>query len=196
MSHPKETYYPEYNVLSEWDEWDPTTQSVLKKRLSHSETTFFNEDEKDVLLALIPILFPSHLGDISMNILPLFDDRCQTMNGFAKGSSMKKLHVIKAGLEGLFKQTFDQHKQPFSALAENIQKQMIKDLELNIGYKNIWQDVSPHLFFTTVMKELLPIIYSDPSTWSKIGYGGPAYPRGYYAFGPKQFDKWEAQMHE
>jgi hypothetical protein len=196
MSHPKRTYYPDYDVLAEWDEWDQTTQSVLKHRLSQSGTSFFNEDEKDIVLALLPIFFPSHLGEISINALSLFDERCQSMTGFPLGSSMKKADIIRAGLGSVCKQTFDQYRKPFSKLEVSDQTLLVKNIEKNIGYKNCWQDVSPHLFFKTVMEELVPIVYSDPSIWSKIGYGGPAYPRGYYVFGPKQFDKWEAKMHE
>jgi hypothetical protein len=196
MSHPKRTYYPDYDVLSEWDEWDHATQTVLKHRLSRSGTSFFNEDEKDILLAVLPILFPSHLGEVSINVLSLFDERCQLMDGYPIGSNMKKVDIIRGGLENIFKQTFDQFKKPFSELEKTEQALLIKDIEKNIGYKNCWLEVSPHLFFKTIMEELVSIVYSDPSIWSKIGYGGPAYPRGYYAFGPNQFDKWEAKMHE
>ncbi|WP_246939048.1 gluconate 2-dehydrogenase subunit 3 family protein [Bacillus pinisoli] len=196
MVHPKRTYYPDYDVLSEWDEWDPTTQAVLKERLSRNETHLFNEDEKDVLLSLIPILFPSHLGDVSIDVLANFDQRCQRMNGYAKGTSVKKVDVIKTGLTSLMSQIFDQYQEPFSCLSEEIQKEFVQDLKSNVGYKNCWQSVSPLLFFKTVTEEILPIVYSDPSLWSKIGYGGPSYPRGYYAFGPNQFDKWEAKIHE
>ena len=182
--------------MSEWDEWDPTTQAVLQHRLSRSETSFFKEDEKDVLLSLIPILFPSHLGDVSINVISIFDQRCHSMNGFVKGSSIKKIDLIKTGLESVIQQAFDQYQMPFSALEITTQKQIVQDLEKNVGYKNCWQHVSPRLFFKTLMEELLPITYSDPALWSKIGYGGPAYPRGYYAFGPNQFDKWEAKLHE
>jgi hypothetical protein len=72
---------------------------------------------------------------------------------------------------------------------------IIDKLEKNQGYLNIWQDLKPNLFFKTLLKELISIVYSDPSIWSDIGYGGPAFPRGYYSFGPKQFDQWEAKMH-
>jgi hypothetical protein len=194
--HPKKTYYPEYDVLSEWEEWDKTTQSVIQSRLSHTKIEFFTEEEQHLLLSLIPILFPSHLGDVSTNILSLFDNRCLRMKGFSKGSCVKKVDIIRIGINSIMNHSYAENSRPFSDLEEEKKLQFVENLQKNIGYKNCWQQVQPYLFFQTIMDELIPIVYSDPSIWSKIGYGGPAYPRGYYAFGPSQFDKWEAKMHD
>lgn len=35
--------------------------------------------------------------------------------------------------------------------------------------------------------------YSHPTVWSEIGYGGPAYPRGYVRANIGQLDPWEAK---
>jgi hypothetical protein len=33
--------------------------------------------------------------------------------------------------------------------------------------------------------------YSHPSAWNEIGFGGPAYPRGYLNLGVDRREKWE-----
>ncbi|WP_369127188.1 hypothetical protein [Paenibacillus antri] len=38
----------------------------------------------------------------------------------------------------------------------------------------------------------LEAYYSHPAVWSEIGYGGPAYPRGYVRTQLGQLDPWEA----
>jgi hypothetical protein len=47
------------------------------------------------------------------------------------------------------------------------------------------------------MQDVLSSFYSHPWAWNEIGYGGPAYPRGYSRFGnpqlqPSEMEPWEA----
>ncbi|MFD1738986.1 gluconate 2-dehydrogenase subunit 3 family protein [Bacillus salitolerans] len=196
MTHPKKTYYPEYDVLSEWEEWDQATQSVIKRRLSTTTIHYLTVEQQQILLSLLPILFPSHLGELSVNILAIFDERLPSLNSFPLGSTVKTADILTTGIMSIRKQAYDQYARPFSELEESVKRKMVNEFERNIGYKNCWQEIAPSLFFKTLMSELIKIVYSDPSIWSKIGYGGPAYPRGYYAFGSRQFDKWEAKLHD
>jgi hypothetical protein len=41
------------------------------------------------------------------------------------------------------------------------------------------------------MRAILSAFYSHPWAWNEIGFGGPAYPRGYARFGPGQRESWE-----
>ena len=198
MEHPKKTYYPKYDVLEQFHEWDAYTQQVIQQRLSQSDVSFFSEQEKMLLLAIYPILFPSHLGEIKTNVIEIVDQRIQhgDIQGFVKGTRHQKVDVIKGGLQNIFEHTYTLWHKPFSQLKKEQQIAFIENLRNNQGFLNIWEEYSPQLFFKTLMQELIPIVYSDPNIWSRIGYGGPAYPRGYYAFGPNQFDSREAEIHD
>jgi hypothetical protein len=41
------------------------------------------------------------------------------------------------------------------------------------------------------MRMLLAAFYSHPWAWNEIGFGGPAYPRGYARLGVGQRETWE-----
>jgi hypothetical protein len=196
MKHPKQSLYPSYDVLTEKENWDKNTQEVIKERISPSHLPFFTPEEKEILCAMIPILFPSHLGELSIDVISIFENRFANRKiiGFPKGSKIEKVIIIRQGLKLLSEQIFVQYETVFSKLEKEQQKEVLKKLEENQGYLNIWQEINPRLFFTTLVKELISIVYSDPSIWSAIGYGGPAYPRGYYSFGKDQFDPWEAKI--
>ncbi len=43
-----------------------------------------------------------------------------------------------------------------------------------------------------VMRGVLGAFYSHPWAWNEIGFGGPAYPRGYARLGAGQREHWEA----
>jgi hypothetical protein len=45
------------------------------------------------------------------------------------------------------------------------------------------------------MRSVLEAFYAHPWAWNEIGFGGPAYPRGYAAFGSPHLgedEHWEA----
>ena len=46
--------------------------------------------------------------------------------------------------------------------------------------------------WSVVMRSVLAAFYSHPWAWNEIGFGGPAYPRGYARLGPGQREHWEA----
>jgi hypothetical protein len=198
MEHPKKSHYPSYDVLTEKENWDTVTQQIIFERTNPNRQTYFANEDKELLIAMLPILFPSHLGEVSLDVVTLFENRCANgkVIGYPKGSKYKKSQIIHLGLKNIRKQVYSQYETIFTKLPEELQHKFVEDMQKNIGYLNIWQDVNPQLFFKTLLKELISIVYSDPSIWSDIGYGGPAYPRGYYAFGPEQFDSWEAKRND
>ncbi len=42
------------------------------------------------------------------------------------------------------------------------------------------------------MRGVLSSFYSHPWAWNEIGYGGPAYPRGFARLGSGQREHWES----
>ena len=45
--------------------------------------------------------------------------------------------------------------------------------------------------WSVVMRDVLSAFYSHPWAWNEIGFGGPAYPRGYSRMGVGQRESWE-----
>lgn len=43
-----------------------------------------------------------------------------------------------------------------------------------------------------VMRDVLGVFYSHPWAWNEIGFGGPAYPRGFARLGAGQREHWES----
>jgi hypothetical protein len=43
-----------------------------------------------------------------------------------------------------------------------------------------------------VMRDVLGAFYSHPWAWNEIGFGGPAYPRGFARLGAGQREHWES----
>ena len=56
------------------------------------------------------------------------------------------------------------------------------NLELGIDCKHAW---------AVVTRMTLSAYYAHPWAWNEIGFGGPAYPRGYARLGLGQRESWE-----
>jgi Gluconate 2-dehydrogenase subunit 3 len=59
----------------------------------------------------------------------------------------------------------------------------------------VWDELPAATAWTVVMRAVLAAFYSHPWAWNEIGFGGPAYPRGYMrlAEGPSSADPDEAR---
>jgi hypothetical protein len=55
----------------------------------------------------------------------------------------------------------------------------------------VWDELPPKRAWSVVMRAILSSFYSHPWAWNEIGFGGPAYPRGYARFGIGQRESWE-----
>ena len=60
----------------------------------------------------------------------------------------------------------------------------------------VWDTMNVAQAFKVLMRYVAQAFYAHPWAWSEIGFGGPAYPRGYAAFGNPQFgerEHWEGE---
>ncbi|OEH94350.1 gluconate 2-dehydrogenase subunit 3 family protein [Bacillus solimangrovi] len=198
MDDLKKTYYPHYNVLKHKDEWDEHTRQVIQERFKPKHSSYFSTMEREILTDLSHHIFPSHLGEISIHIIDIFDERCSkgSIRGYRPGTTLPKTTVIDTGLKHIDEECILLHQLPFIQLEKEQQQKLITQWFVGDTTNNVWKAVTSVEFFKTLTAELIPIVYSDPSIWSHIGFGGPAFPHGYYAFGPKQFDNSEAPLHD
>jgi hypothetical protein len=54
-----------------------------------------------------------------------------------------------------------------------------------------WEGVNVSNAWSVVMRHITQAFYSHPWSWNEIGFGGPAYPRGYARLGIGQREWWE-----
>ncbi|MYL32491.1 hypothetical protein GLW08_06935 [Pontibacillus yanchengensis] len=198
QNHPSKTYYPTYDVISQKNEWDEATQSVIFERVHSKEGNVLSATHKRTLQALSKCLFPSHLGEHTLSISMVLDQRItnKKLSTFPREARFTKEDIIIQGLENTEQESIHQYHLPFFQLDKNDQLSIMEAWKEIDGDPRIWNPIKSHLFHSTLTSELIKIIYADPHIWSTIGFAGPAYPRGYYAFGPHQFDEWEAKPHD
>lgn len=186
-------HYPGYNVMNEQQEWDSHTQHIVQERLVRQHSyRFLTPNEAEILRAWCSCLLDDHRAELIGFVLDHID---QTLAS-NKGEGQRKPNVppadqlIRTGLEDVARLSESLHQQPFYHLDSEVQKQLMTELS-TAGDENM--RISPKDFFKKILTLTLEAYYSHPMVWSEIGYGGPAYPRGYVRLDIGKLDPWEAK---
>ena len=85
----------------------------------------------------------------------------------------------------------------FAAATADVQTAIVSDFadgELSGGAAG--SELNVKRAFSLVMRVDLSCFYSHPWAWNEIGFGGPAYPRGYSRFGSPQLQNAERETWE
>ena len=79
----------------------------------------------------------------------------------------------------------------FAGASEDVQTQVVDALAKGKLHGEVWDELPPDKTWKVVSRAILSAFYSHPWAWNEIGFGGPAYPRGYARLGVGQRESWE-----
>lgn len=192
----KSSKYPLYDVLSEQEEWDPHTRSIVTSRLdgvtAYESLTLM---EAEMLRAICSVLAGDDRANIIQFVLRHIDRSLSGPAGESerKPSVPKAADLLRSGLKRLDQWCMLTYQRPFIDLTDADQFTIVSDLsEGKIAWPAEW-NVPQKALFTKLLTWTVESYYSHPTVWSEIGYGGPAYPRGYVRTNIGQLDPWEAK---
>ena len=88
----------------------------------------------------------------------------------------------------------------FAAADTEVQLAIVADFADGHLDGGAWDELNATRAFGLVMRVVLACFYSHPWAWNEIGFGGPAYPRGYSRFGSPDLQRaerepWEGAEH-
>jgi len=79
----------------------------------------------------------------------------------------------------------------FATAPWSVQWQVIQSFSEGSLHGEVWDELPAKRAWTVVMRAVLSAFYSHPWAWNEIGFGGPAYPRGFARLGAGQREHWE-----
>jgi hypothetical protein len=193
----KQSHYPNYDVMKEQDAWDDHTQEIVTSRLLREQPySFLTLVEAEQLRSVCAILAGDARGEMIQYVLCHID---QTLSQNV-GESERKVDIPKAqilireGLSVLNEASMAQSLKPYFELDEDKQQQILHEISVERALPaNLWLRLNQQAFFKKLLNLTIEAYYSHPTVWSEIGYGGPAYPRGYVRAQLGQLDPWEAK---
>ncbi|MCP1310045.1 gluconate 2-dehydrogenase subunit 3 family protein [Paenibacillus tyrfis] len=190
----KLTRYPSYDVMHEKDSWDDHTQQIVLSRLhTTGDYVFLMTVEAEHLRAWCSLLVDDERPEIIQFVLDHID---RTLAGGQesqrKSGEPEAAVLVREGLHALDIACQTIHTERFFHLQPKQKKQLMLDVSRNQAVPlEVWQHVPQEALFKKLLNLTVEAYYSHPEIWSEIGYGGPAYPRGYVRMHPGQLDPWE-----
>ena len=188
--------YPEWDVLSQQDHWDDVTRRVVVDRVENvPPIRFFDEAEARTLRAFCDVVTAQD-SDPRIPVLEYIDEKLHA--GKRDGWRFYDLpdddetwRRVARGLDDEARtQTFDS----FSGAPVEAQVGIVHRFSKGQLHGSVWDTMNAKRAFTVVMRYVAQAFYSHPWAWNEIGFGGPAYPRGYGAFGSPDLgekESWE-----
>jgi hypothetical protein len=190
--------YPSYDVWEQHGEWDEHTRQIVgKRRMPDVAHRFLTEHEAMTVQAVASLL----VDDIRLDVLTYVTQHVDEGLASPIGESQRKAGVpekqtlYRQGLTGLDETSEELYQSIFVALPKERQIDVLSRVESGrVSPTGAWAQVPAKDFFKKMLYDVVSAYYSHPLIWSEIGYGGPAYPRGYVRVEKGLVDPWEAKQ--
>lgn len=193
-------YYPDFHVLDEQDFWDDATRRVVLDRVNNvPPLRFFSPDEAKLMGAVFDRLLPQEDRDAAhrIPILNFVDERLYLNqgDGYRYENMPEDRDAYRIGMRALQALAQAVHGKPFEALEPFAQEELLKRLHDGkpAVAEEVWSELPAHRFFLLLMHDATRVYYAHPFAWDEIGYGGPAYPRGYMRLVNGEPEPWECE---
>lgn len=191
-------YYPGYSTLGQSRFWDAATREVVLGRMTDvPPIRFFTPDEAEQFRAVIDRIMPQDDRDEAhrIPILPYIDTNLVNdgMTGTRFEGMPPQPEAFRRGLQGIEAIGQFLYHKPFTELEPREQDAVLKTLHDDDppAGQDIWHELNVERFWLMLVGSVVSVYYAHPFAWDEIGYGGPAYPRGYFRLLGGQPEPWE-----
>jgi hypothetical protein len=186
--------YPDYNVLDEVDHWDPVTHRLVASRVDEvPPIRFFTEPEAATLGAFCDLVMAQD-REPRVPVLELVDQKLfeGKLDGYRYADMPDDRGTWRRVAEGL-DSSARQHGSfdSFAVAPGRVQHQLVDAFSRGELRGVVWDSLPCARAWAVVTRAVLSEFYSHPWAWNEIGFGGPAYPRGYARLGAGQRESWE-----
>jgi hypothetical protein len=176
--------FPDYDVLSNADHWDAVTREVVMARVNKvPPIRFFNDEETRTLSAFCDCVTAQD-RDPRIPVLNFVDQKLYEgkLDGYQfvdmpDDREVWRVVARELGAIGYSDMSLDLRHAACERFANG-------ELELPFDVSKAW---------SIVMRDVLQAFYSHPWSWNEIGFGGPAYPRGYTRLEYGMRENWEGR---
>jgi hypothetical protein len=183
--------FPGFDVLGEVDTWDSVTAGVVLARLAPPPPLrFFGVREEAVGRALVDQLLDQR-DEPRVPVLEVIDARlteAQT-DGWHYADMPEDGQAWRDSLHALDRDATDRFGSGFPELDWARQAELIDAIQ-QAGEAD-WHGLPAARVWSLWTRYAASAFYAHPWAWNEIGFGGPAYPRGYKNLGLDRREPWE-----
>lgn len=191
-------YYPGHSTLRQQKYWDATTRKLVVDRVNHSKPIrFLTPNEAATMLAVVSRIIPQEdrTPEYRVPILPEIDDRlyCNRLEGYRYEDMPPDQEAYRIAARAFEQMAQTLHGRPFYELPVLEQEAILKsvhDADPQAA-QDLWRQMNIERFWTMLVSDCCAVYYAHPYVWDEIGFGGPAYPRGYMRLEEGEPEPWE-----
>ncbi len=181
-----------FDVLREVPTWDDITTGVVLRRLGPPEPLrFFSLAEEATAGALFDHLL-GQWDEPKVPVLAMVDERLNGdhTDGWRYADLPADREAWHATLSHLEHDANDAHGCRFGELTREQQAALIQAVQDRTDGER-WHGLPAKHVWSLWTRYACTAFYSHPWAWNEIGFGGPAYPRGYKNVGLDKREPWE-----
>jgi Gluconate 2-dehydrogenase subunit 3 len=185
--------YPDYNVLDEAGHWDPVTRRTVLERVERTPAIrFFTSDEAATLGAFCDVVMAQD-REPKIPVLQMVDAKlfAGELDGFRFAGMPDDRETWRRTATGLDAVARQHGCEDFPSASLDVQEKIVDAFHRGDLRGEVWDELDPKRTWSVLMRSVLSAFYSHPWAWNEIGFGGPAYPRGYARLGAGQREAWE-----
>ncbi|MGI8880228.1 MAG: gluconate 2-dehydrogenase subunit 3 family protein [Jatrophihabitans sp.] len=178
--------YPDYDVMSAADTWDHATKKVVLARLDAlGPLRFFTAEEDPTLRAFCDTVMAQD-GEPRVPVAEFVDDKLAAgrLDGYQYADMPDDRDTWRITLAGLDHTAIAHSAAGFAAGDAATREAIIDDFAHARLAGGPWEQVDVAHAWSVCLRSVLTGFYSHPWAWNEIGFGGPAYPRGFMRLGP------------
>ncbi|HEX5402900.1 MAG TPA: gluconate 2-dehydrogenase subunit 3 family protein [Pseudonocardiaceae bacterium] len=188
--------FPGFDVLAQVSHWDPVTAGVVLSRLGPREPIqFFSPDEEAIARPLLDLLLDQH-DEPKVPVLEMIDARLTegSTDGWRYADLPEDGQAWHDTLMALDADAQHAHGTGFAHCTDEQRVPLIQAVQ-DLGARS-WHGMPAGRVWSLWTRYACTAFYSHPWAWNEIGFGGPAYPRGYKNAGIGRREPWEVADRE
>jgi hypothetical protein len=185
--------YPDFDVLEQARHWDEATRAVVLGRVDDvPPIRFFTDAEARTLRAFCDVATAQD-GEPRIPVLEMVDAKLHAgrLDGFQHADLPDDRDVWRLAARALDESARTRGAADFAAASEDQRLEIVAALHKGELRDGVWARLPAAKAFGVLMRAVLSAFYSHPWAWNEIGFGGPAYPRGYARLGAGLREAWE-----
>lgn len=177
--------YPDFDVLDAVSTWDEATKKVVLARLEPpGPLRFFTSDEEPALRVLCDIVLDQDC-EPRVPVAEMVDGKLADgkLDGYQYADMPDDRDTWRLVLRGLDHTAKMGYQVGFAGATLSQREAIVSEFARGRLVGGAWDELNVTRAWSVVMRMMLSAFYSHPWAWNEIGFGGPAYPRGFMRLG-------------
>jgi hypothetical protein len=183
--------YPDHDVLEQAHLWDEATRRVVLDRVERMPPIRFFDDDEVATLGAFCDLVTAQDSEPRIPVLPMVDEKLfeKRADGYRHADMPPDPQAWREVARMLDAAAAERGAESFGAAERDTQLRIVEHFSRG---ELEWDGLPVAKAWGMVMRDVLGAFYSHPWAWNEIGFGGPAYPRGFARLGAGRREHWES----